>query len=174
MKLIKDLGMKESNEIRKDTGKPRMHRIGLYECPICLTHFEANTSSVNRKRSTKCMSCARRIQNTKHGMTSFGKTDDVYTVYTSMMNRCYTLKTGATVCDEWKQKPEVFCEWALENGYVKGLHLDKDVLCEEKGISPKIYSPETCIFITGSENSSESATRNNPNRKGRKYERKKA
>lgn len=174
MKLIKDLGMKESSEIRKDTGKPRKHRIGIYECPVCLTHFEANTSSVNRKRSTKCMSCARRIQNTKHGMTAFGKEADIYVVYKAMMNRCYTLVSGAIVCDEWKHNPTSFCSWALDNGYIKGLHLDKDILCERDNISPKVYSPETCMFITGSENSKESAIRNNPSRKGRKYERKKA
>lgn len=77
--------------------------------------------------------------------------------YWSMMDRCY-LKTdigyplyggrGCIVCDEWKGKVNVFCKWAMENGWSEGLQLDKDI----KGTS-LLYSPEYCSFVTPIENS---------------------
>lgn len=51
---------------------------------------------------------------------------------------------GITVCEEW-QKFEPFCEWALENGYQKGLDLDRR---DNDGN----YSPDNCRWITRREN----------------------
>jgi hypothetical protein len=72
--------------------------------------------------------------------------------YWSMMDRCY-LKTdisyylyggrGVEVCEEWKGKINVFCKWAMENGWRVGLRLDKDI----KG-NGLLYSPNTCTFVS--------------------------
>lgn len=77
--------------------------------------------------------------------------------YWSMMDRCY-LKTyidfhlyggrGVIVCEEWKGNINVFCKWAMENGWQEGLQLDKD----SKG-NGLLYSPATCCFVTPKENS---------------------
>lgn len=74
-------------------------------------------------------------------------------VHKSMRNRCenpnakdyknYGAK-GISVCDEWK-KVIPFCEWALDNGYEKGLQIDR--IDPDKG-----YCPENCRFITRIEN----------------------
>lgn len=51
---------------------------------------------------------------------------------------------GITVCDEW-QKFEPFCAWALDNGYRKGLDLDRKN-------NDGNYTPENCRWITRRDN----------------------
>ena len=48
---------------------------------------------------------------------------------------------GITVCEEWKHSREAFCKWAKNNGYKKGLQLDR--IDNLKG-----YSPDNCRFVT--------------------------
>jgi hypothetical protein len=48
---------------------------------------------------------------------------------------------GIKVCDEWKNSIDKFCEWAKNNGYEKGLQLDR--IDNSKG-----YSPDNCRFVT--------------------------
>jgi len=73
---------------------------------------------------------------------------------------------NVTVCDRWHCFQN-FCEDVLLlQGYNKwkegiGYELDKDTLCEKMNIIPKIYSPETCIFISRKDNLSESTSRSN-------------
>ena len=51
---------------------------------------------------------------------------------------------GITVCAEW-QAFEPFCEWALTNGYQRGLELDRK---DNDGA----YSPDNCRWATRKEN----------------------
>ena len=87
-----------------------------------------------------------------------------------MMSRCYDTNCpeykwygaiGVTVCDEWKGNPEAFVKWSLENGWAKGLHIDKDILSEAKGIHPHIYSPETCQWVDARTNVGFATNRSN-------------
>lgn len=64
-------------------------------------------------------------------------------------------------CDEWKNNPEAFVKWSIENGWSKGLHIDKDILCKAKGIYPHIYSPNTCQWVKPQVNVSEASNRTN-------------
>lgn len=75
----------------------------------------------------------------------------LYTVWSNMIGRCYDTKVksyhsyggiGITVCDEWRNDFKVFYDWAISNGWEKGLELDKDI----KG--GNIYSPDYCLFVT--------------------------
>lgn len=72
-------------------------------------------------------------------------------VYQGILDRCYNKKhrsyptyggRGVTVCEEWRKEMSAFCEWALANGWEKGLQIDKDI----KG--GKLYGPETCVIAT--------------------------
>lgn len=124
MKLIQDLGMQFATEKSK-----HKTRYGIYECPICLKHYRACTTSVKRGAITKCRSCSNRLINIKHGD---GRTK-IYGVWNNMIRRT-TLKTnksyevygarGIIVCDEWL-KYENFREWAFASGYKEGITLDR-------------------------------------------------
>lgn len=75
-------------------------------------------------------------------------------VHYEMMRACYNEKSvtfksigakGITVCDDWKDR-EAFKEWAYENGYEKGLRIER--IDKSKG-----YEPSNCRFgITNCKN----------------------
>lgn len=87
----------------------------------------------------------------------------LYKIWTSLKGRCYNINnpryilyggTGVTVCDEWRNDFKAFHDWALENGWVSGLDIDKDILYNKKfgTKTGKIYSPEFCCFVSHQEN----------------------
>ena len=94
----------------------------------------------------------------------------LYDVWRAMIARCYNTKNpsyktygakGITVCDRWKRF-DYFLEDVIHiTGYNQteinagNLVLDKDILDRQS----KIYSVNTCCFISRSENAKESATR---------------
>ena len=73
-----------------------------------------------------------------------------YSAWHGMLNRCYNVsyqKTspsykGCTVCNEWLTF-SVFKVWMIDQEW-KGKQLDKDLLVTGN----KIYSPESCLFVT--------------------------
>jgi hypothetical protein len=82
------------------------------------------------------------------------KTSKSYSTWHNMLVRCYDPNysklyptyTDCSVCQEWLNFSN-FNNWFLEN-YVEGFVLDKDTLVKGN----KIYSPETCKFISAKEN----------------------
>ena len=81
--------------------------------------------------------------------------------YVQILQRCYNSECksyknygakGVTMCDEWLNSPDKFISWCESNGYDETKVLDKDILCDQLGIHPKIYSPKTCKFVTVEEN----------------------
>lgn len=150
MKLIEDLGVITN-------GRATKRRWGLYECPDCLKHYEVQTSNVKSGKSTKCRTCSAKICNITHGL----KEHTLYTTWSNMKARCYNEKNthykwygqeGITVCEEWLTDFQTFYDWAITNGWEEGTRLDKDILCTELKVSPKVYSPSTCQFISNTEN----------------------
>ena len=139
MKLLEDLGMIYPTEKSK-----RKYRFGLYECPQCAMIFKMQTRSIEYNKTKKCVSCS----NKTHGDSN----SKLYNVWINMKNRCkhnpIYIKQNIKVCMLWENNYEEFKKWSLANGYLDGLELDKDILCKEKNIYPKIYSPETCQFVT--------------------------
>ncbi len=156
MKLIKDLGT-------RPIGKNKhMTRYGLFACPICDKQKEIQL----RKETLDCpmcRSCSTSKQLTKHGecKRDLKTRHPLYGVWSDMKQRCYNPKhkmyvsygkKGVTICKEWIDNPEVFIAWGKENGYEVGLQIDKDKKCIDGDIYPRLYSPETCQFVSFSEN----------------------
>lgn len=50
-------------------------------------------------------------------------------------------KKGIKVCELWKNDWISFREWGLQNGYIKGLHIDRED-------NSKGYSPDNCRWVT--------------------------
>jgi hypothetical protein len=105
---------------------------------------------------------------------SNGKNTKEYRTWVHMIRRCYserfqkknTSYRGTTVDEKWFCFQN-FCD-DIQNlfGYEDwknnlGYELDKDILCEKMKIYPKIYAPETCIFVSKKINVSESTSRKN-------------
>ena len=78
-----------------------------------------------------------------------------YSAWKSMLERCYSSKyqekqptyKGCTVSEEWLTF-SVFKSWMEEQDW-EGKQLDKDLLFEGN----KVYSSETCVFVSGMVNS---------------------
>lgn len=152
LKLIKDLGRQYATSASK-----AKKIFGIYECPICLKPFEAATGNVKSGNTKQCKKCATIARNTTHG----GTYTRLYNTWRNIKSRCYYKGNkdynaygakGVTICDEWKNDFGKFKDWSMDNGYEESLTIDKDMLCEKNMISPKIYSPDTCQWITMTEN----------------------
>ena len=83
-----------------------------------------------------------------------GVKNPLLAVLNSIKQRCYNKNCreyrwygakGIEVCDEWKNNPEKFIDWAKSNGYVRGLTIDRKDC--KKG-----YFPENCQLLTREDN----------------------
>ncbi|HDY89897.1 MAG TPA: hypothetical protein ENH82_17485 [bacterium] len=79
----------------------------------------------------------------------------LYSVWRNIKQRCsnpnipgykYYGGKGIKVCEEWLNNPKAFIEWALANGYKKGLDIDR---IDNNGD----YKPNNCQFISHAKNS---------------------
>lgn len=81
----------------------------------------------------------------------------IYQDWINMIGRCYNPErlelypsySGCTVCDKWHDF-QVFGDWYVDNYPADDgdYHLDKDIL----SYGAKVYSPETCVFVSPFEN----------------------
>lgn len=114
----------------------------------CGNTVEVQAGSLKNGRTTSC-GCYRKGQfvksNTKHSLSKH----PLYKVWEHIVSRCYNPRNmyykyyggrGITVCDEWREHPESFIEWAIKKGYEKGLQTDR--IDNNLG-----YSPNNCRFV---------------------------
>ena len=147
MKLITDLG-----QVPSKPNPSRSIRHAIFECPICLTHFEARAVGAKAHTQESCINCI--------GSHNLSK-DPLYAIWNGIKQRCYNPKRkdyhryggiGVTMHPEWIESPVLFIEWCRSNGWRPDLVIDKDIKSEQLGINPPIYSPDTLSFISTIEN----------------------
>lgn len=111
----------------------------------CGNPHEATSYSLRSKKVQSC-GCLHKDVTITHGDSK----TKLFVVRSSMLQRCYNPKAqayrnygaiGVTVCDEWKDDFVAFRDWAHNNGYAKGLSIDR-VKCAT------VYSPATCQWTT--------------------------
>lgn len=124
----------------------------IFHCDYCEKDVEKWKSNGLKAQSCGCMwheLSARK--NRTHGKTN----TILFGVWDGIKKRCYSNVNqnyhryggrGIKVCDEWKNNFLSFEKWALENGYKKGLSIDR---INNDGN----YEPSNCRFITVEENS---------------------
>lgn len=129
----------------RNTEKGRRPK-AIYRCE-CGKEKELYVTNVN-SGSTKSCGCS---TNKTHGLSK----SKLYSIWGGIIMRCENPNNedyhnyggrGVKVCDEWRSNPESFIKWALENGWQKGMEIDKD----KSG--SLMYSPKTCVVITKKEN----------------------
>src|SRR5206468_5416157 len=101
-------------------------------------------------KSCGCLRVETTIKNSlKHGQSK----TSLHTVWAMMKQRCYNQENknykhyggrGVNVCDEWLDDFMNFYNWSMENGYKKGLTIDR---IEVNGS----YEPSNCRWITKKE-----------------------
>ena len=83
-----------------------------------------------------------------------GKRERLYTIWTSMKNRCY-VKTnneyqhyggrGIKICDEWRTSYATFRKWALDNGYDSNAQRGKCTI--DRINHDDDYCPTNCRWV---------------------------
>ena len=147
MKLIKDLGVVSGR------------RKGIYECSQCNEHIERRVSHVNSSKTSLCKSCLMSNKMKTHGKTN----TRLFRIWQGMKDRCnnpnnpeyrYYGNKDIRVCAEWENNFEAFYQWSIANGYADDLVIDKDIRHGDL-TTAKIYSPQTCMWVTVLENTTE-------------------
>lgn len=132
--------------------KERINNDYLYECKCDCgnTCIKRGTYLARKSKAVKNCGCLYFYSGAKVSVKP------LYRLYRHMLQRChlkcdekqakYYKNKGIKVCDEWRNNYLIFEKWALENGYQKGLTIDR--------INPDDdYKPSNCRWITRSENS---------------------
>ena len=144
------------------------YRAALFRCK-CGKSFIARINHVKSLQIRGC-GCLKGKESGSRGNrgTHNLRRHPLYGVWCAIKARCYCKKReqykdyggrGVAMCDEWKNSFKAFYDWAISNGWKKGLHVDKDILPNKKGIPALLYSPETCCLVSPVVNSN--SRRNN-------------
>lgn len=143
--------VKEEEPFIRKNGYKR--RRASFICPECKNIFITIIESIKSKSVRSC-GCARYKYISKAKTTHGLHSKPIYQVYRNMLTRCYNKNNhrykwygarGISVCDQWKKDCISFFKWAFENGYKRGLELDR---IDNDGN----YEPSNCRFVTHKEN----------------------
>ena len=148
-------------EVIEFSGKNIKRRTNLWVCKCkCGKCIILETNVITKKRTKSC-GCAKKGNNLgninalKHGLTKHkGPHHPLYSMRNRILTRCYNSKhsdypyyqgKGITVYEKWKNDAKEFYDWAINNGWKKGLTIDRIN-------SDLSYCPENCRFVTIIEN----------------------
>jgi len=136
--------------------------LGKYRC-VCGKEGIYGKSNVKRLHTRSCGCKAIEMQLESRPESHRLSNHPLYNIWGLIKNRCTNPDAedypryggrGVTMCDEWRNNFMPFYDWAINNGWRKGLQVDKDI---KGGLT---YSPENCSIVSSREN--------NLNRKNRR------
>jgi len=113
-------------------------------CDCGKTVESARTRDLRSGNTTSC-GCTRGVKLRTHGL----RAHPLYQVWKGVKgrvnnpkNKCYNIYggRGITICNEWLNNFKSFYDWCLENGYEKGLQLDR---IDNDGN----YNPTNCRIV---------------------------
>ncbi len=139
--------------IIKKNGTPERHI--LCQCS-CGNYYKATVNRIVKGHVRSC-GCLFKEEQVKWVTKYNPIIPALHSQYKHMIGRCYNKNDksykyyggrGVRVCKEWRNDYQAFLDWALANGWRKGLHIDKD----KKRMGNLIYSPVMCSIITAKEN----------------------
>lgn len=121
------------------------------------TIVKGNSLTTDHTKSCGCLEKeTKREVNTIHGL----RRHPLYKVWLNMKDRYYNPNNshfkyyggkGITVCNEWKDNFKLFYDWMINNGYEKGMSIDRIDNSLE-------YSPDNCRVIPFNKQSSNRTT----------------
>lgn len=136
-RIIEDYGFTRVKNVRR----------ALVECKVCKKKYEVDPHKLKYRNHCGCI---------KNGVIAnrYCKSHPrLVQCYKHMKRRCYDKnnkdyhnygKKGIFICDEWLSDSNIFCEWALGNGYADNLTIDRiDGL--------KGYFPDNCRWANAKE-----------------------
>lgn len=154
MSKIKDLTGKKFGMIEVVKLDKIENRRTYWLCKCGCGKTFVRRSDIIQNKQIKSCGCYQKENNkiigVKHGDSRRNNVNPIYHIWQGMKDRCYNknnpnsihwLGRGIKVCNEWKNNYLSFKKWALENGYKKGLSLDR---IDVNGN----YEPTNCRWVT--------------------------
>jgi hypothetical protein len=162
--MITDLTGKRFGRLKvlslTDRWTPKKHqRYWLCQCE-CGNEKQVTTQQLVNKGTQSCGCLTLEVNSKRSIGNEFGKIHGLSyhplrAIRKAMIHRCYNENNkfyknyggkGVKVCEDWKNSLQSFYDWAIANGWEKGLSIDRK---DNNGD----YTPENCHWITVSENS---------------------
>jgi len=129
---------------------PNKGKHTIWSCKCSCGNVAAVASTHLRSGHTQSCGCHREevrvSSNTTHGVSD----SPIYPIWLLILRRCYSEKDrlyaryggrGIKVWDKWLDNPAEFVSWCQNNGWVKGLDIDRE---DNNGD----YTPDNCRFVT--------------------------
>ena len=141
-----------------ESSAPSRNKRTNWHCSCsCGNEVTVSTSNL-RSGNTRSCGCGVLEAKTKHGEAQRDKSGKaqmsrIYRIWANMKHRCtkasyrdyqYYGGRGIKVCEEWLGSFEAFRNWAISNGYVDNLTIDRR---DNDGN----YSPDNCHWVTRKE-----------------------